>query len=294
MNKKLRFLVSVLCIAIVTPAIAQQNKLRSQIQQIAKQIDGTVGVAMLNFNNHDTLSLNGTSRMVMHSVIKFPLAMAMLHQVDEGKFKLNQLITISKADLSKLYSPIRDKYPNGTKLPLNEILGYMVSLSDNTACDLLIKLLGGTQNIEAYIHSLGVKGIAIKATEAQVAGAWPVQYTNWCQPLAGNQLLGIMHKGTKLSKTSNAFLWKIMLATTTAPHRLKGLLPAGAKVAHKSGTSPVNEKGLAAATNDVGILILPNGKKIALSVFITDSMASEAKRESVIAQIAKAVWDNYK
>jgi beta-lactamase class A len=72
--------------------------------------------------------------------------------------------------------------------------------------------------------------------------------------------------------------------------RLEGDLPAGVRVAHKAGTSDV-DNGLAHATNDMGLIPLPDGRRIAIAVFVTDSTADEATRERVIARIARAAYD---
>jgi beta-lactamase class A len=202
---------------------------------------------------------------------------------------------LRKSDMApaKSYSPLRDKYPDGAEVPLSEILSYMVSQSDNTACDYLLKKLGGPLVVENYVKGLGVKGIAIKASEGDMASAWEVQYTNWAKPADLVQLLDIFYGGKALSQTSNDFLMKIMLATTTGPHRIKGLLPADAIVAHKTGTSGTNDAGLTPATNDIGIITLPNGKHLAIAIMVCNSKADEATREAVIAKIAKAAWDYY-
>ena len=83
-----------------------------------------------------------------------------------------------------------------------------------------------------------------------------------------------------------------MIESPTGPKRLKGLLPAGTIVAHKTGTSGTF-KGITAATNDIGIITLPNGRHLAIAVFVSDSPANEATREETIAKIAKAVWDKW-
>jgi beta-lactamase class A len=83
-----------------------------------------------------------------------------------------------------------------------------------------------------------------------------------------------------------------MIESTPGAKRLKGLLPAGAVVAHKTGTSGA-QKGITAATNDIGIITLPNGKHLAIAVFVSDSPADEATREGVIAKVAQAVWDKF-
>jgi beta-lactamase class A len=274
---------------------AQTPALRAEINKIITDAKGTVGVAMKALQRGDTLTVNGTSHFPMQSVFKFPLAMAILHLVDQGKLSLNDKIHIRKREMPlKTWSPIRTKYPEGNvDLTIAEILKYTVSQSDNIGCDMLFAKAGGTRKVQDYIHSLGVKGIAIVATEAQMAKAWNVQYTNWCEPVAMLELLEILHKGTALSKSSNAFLMKIMEETTTCPNRMRGLIPADAIVAHKTGTSDTNSEGLTAATNDVGILTLPNGQQVALVIFVSNSTANDAARDLTVARITKAVWDAY-
>ena len=274
---------------------AQKVDLLTQIEAIAPESKGIVGVSILNIETGDTLNFNAHSRLVMHSVFKFPIAMTVLNLVDKGKYKLDQKIKLRKSDMAapKAYSPLRDKYPDGTEMALSDILSYMVSQSDNTACDFLLKKIGGPQVVEDYVKSLGVKGIAIKASEADMASAWEVQYTNWAKPADLVQLLDILYKGKALSKASNDFLLKIMTETSTGPHRIKGLLPKDAIVAHKTGTSGTNDAGLTPATNDIGIITLPNGKHLAIAIMVCNSKADETTREAIIAKIAMAAWDEY-
>jgi beta-lactamase class A len=291
------FLPLTLLIFFLIPqfVLAQQDSLRAQIVQIAKQSKGIVGVSILGIESRDTLNCNGNSRLVMHSVMKFPIAMTVLHLVDKGKYKLDKLMKVDKGDMqpNNMYSPLRDKYPNGTEITLGDLLGYMVSQSDNSACDFLLKKIGGPEVVQNYLYSLGIKGINIVASEGDMAKAWEVQYTNWCKPAEMVRLLDVFYQGKALSKTSNDFLMKLMTDTSTGPKRIKGLLPQGAAVAHKTGTSGTNAEGLTPATNDVGIITLPNGKHLAIAIFVCNSKADEATRELVIAQIAKAAWDTY-
>jgi beta-lactamase class A len=83
-----------------------------------------------------------------------------------------------------------------------------------------------------------------------------------------------------------------MTETETAPHRLKGVLPAGTVVAHKTSSS-LTSSGFTAATNDIGIITLPDGRHIAIAVFVSDSNAAAPTREAAIAQIANAAWDHW-
>jgi len=275
--------------------MAQQNALRQQIKDIIKPVKGIVGVSLMGLETRDTISVNGGARLVLHSVMKFPIALTVLHLVDSGVLKLDQKIHFKKRDMVKnTHSPLRDKYPDGdVDVTIADLLGYMVSQSDNIACDMLLKKIDGPKTVQDYMLRLGIRGIAVRATEADMASSWELQYTNWCKPVEMTILLDKFYKGDVVSKSSTDFLYKIMLETTTGPKRLKGLLPANMPVAHKTGTSPTNDAGLSPATNDVGIITLPNGKHLAISVFVCNSTDDEATREGTIAKIAKAVVDFY-
>jgi beta-lactamase class A len=229
----------------------------------------------------------------MQSVFKFPIAMTILHQVDKGKLQLDQKIHIDQKWMVKnTYSPLRDAYPQGNvEQTVAQLLQYSVSQSDNIACDLLIDLAGGEAAVNGYVHSLGIQQMNIVANEAKMHAAWEVQFKNWCAPTAMVQLLSILNEGTALTKPSNDFLWKIMLETTTGTKRLKGLLPKGTQVAHKTGLSDTKD-GVTAATNDAGIILLPNGQKLAIVVYVMNSTGEEAVREGTIAQIAKVAYDH--
>jgi len=153
--------------------------------------------------------------------------------------------------------------------------------------------MGGTKTVETFIHGLGVTDIMIKSTEEEMHQAWNVQYSNWSTPIAMANLLKLFYQGHILSESSTKFLNQIMIETSTGPKRIKGLLPKNAVVAHKTGTSNTNTQGITAATNDVGIVTISQDKHLAIVVFVSDSTADEAKREKVIAQIARAAWDDY-
>lgn len=286
-----RILVLILLSPVV--AFAQQAKLKSEIEAISRQAKGIVGVGVLDLQTKETLLINQDHKFPMQSTFKFPLAIAMLDLVDKGKYKLDQKVYVKKEQLDqKTHSPMRDKRPNQDfGITIGELISYSVSESDNNACDILFDLAGGTKKVNDYIHSLGVKDIAIVATEKEMTRGWEVQYTNYARPSAYLQLLQIAYERKKLSKSSHDFLWNVLIEGPTGLKRIKGQLPKGTEVAHKTGTSGTNDKGITAATNDAGIMKLPDGKAIAVVVFVSDAAADIDTRERVIAQVAKAVWD---
>ncbi|MGN8070256.1 class A beta-lactamase, subclass A2 [Mucilaginibacter sp. 22184] len=287
------FYLSLFCICGLSVATnAQTNSLRSRVTEIAKEGKGTVAVSILNLDTRDTLSYNGHAHLPMQSVMKFSIAITVLHEIDKGRFKLDQLIHVDKSDYYDTYSPLRDKHLAGNfDITIRELLSYMVSLSDNVACDILLKTLGGIDKVNTYIHSIGVPNIAFKANEYQMAQSWDVQYTNWAEVNGLTHLLDLAFKPNFLSPASHAYLWKIMRETSTGPNQIKGLLPAGTVVYHKTGKSGTNKQGITAATNDIGIITLTNGKQLAIAVFVSDSPVDQTTRESIISRIARAAYD---
>lgn len=275
---------------------AQNTHLRDEVARIAASVSADVGVAVMNLETGDTLTLHGHGHFPMQSVFKFPLAVMVLREVDKGTLTLDQKIHVRKEDmLPNTWSPMAVKYPQGNvDIALSEILRYTVSQSDNSGCDLLFRMLGGPGKVNDFIHSLGIKQIAITATETEMQQAWPVQFTNWCEPGAMLMLLKQLDRGNILLPSSREFLWKLMEETSTGPKRIKGLLSAGTVVAHKTGTGDYNNEGILGALNDVGIIVLPNGSHVAVVVFISRAKEKEtAPLELVIAQISRAVYDQY-
>jgi len=272
------------------------DSLRQKIQQIISAKKAIVGISIIGNNGKDTLSVNGERHYPLQSVFKFHIALDVLSEIDKGKFSLNQKIEIQKKDLLPgLYSPLRDKYPNGAILSISEILKYTVSASDNVGCDVLLRLLGGPQTVEEYFIKNNFKDIAIKFNEETQQGNWDLQFQNWTTPKAANEVLMSFYYNTKklLSQNSYDFIWKIMRETETGKGRLKGQLPEGTIVAHKTGTSGTNKDGLTAAVNDIGIVFLPGGRHFFISVFVTDSKEDAATNEKIIADISKAAWDYF-
>ncbi len=282
-----------ICFLLWSNLFPNSDSLRTQITRLSKAAKGTVCVSIENLETGDTLSFNGTYHSPMQSVFKFPIALAILNMVDKGILSLDQKIPLTKEDLSDTatMSPMRDKYfKKDTSLAIRELIRFMVSESDNIACDILLRKAGGPKQVEEYIHGIGVKGIAIAATEKEMHADTKLQYNSWCEAKEMTHLLKLFYQGKCVSTSSTGYLMKIMEETETGAKRLKGLLPKGTKIVHKTGTS-MTEHGMAAATNDAGIITLPNGNHLLITVFVTDSKADFDTREAVIAKVAKAVYD---
>ncbi len=294
---KLFYLTVTLCLFFTQSISAQTTDLlRQKLQDIVSTKNATVGISIVGNKGKDTLSMNGDKDFPLQSVFKFHIALAVLSQIDEGKFSLKQQIKIEKKDLlPNLYSPIRDKYPDGATLTLAEILEYTVSASDNVGCDLLLNLIGGPPIVQDYFVKNGCKDVSIRTNEEMQQAHWDLQFQNWTTPNAANYVLSKFYKNKPklLSRKRYKFIWKVMKGTQTGKNRLKGQLPPNTVVAHKTGTSGTNKAGLTAAVNDIGIVFLPNGRYFFISVFVTNSKENAETNEKIIADVAKAAWDYF-
>jgi len=269
-----------------------QEPLQQQIRSIALEAHGKVSVTCSLPGTSLNCDLNPYAHPPMQSVFKLPLALTILHQVELGKLSLDQPISFLPSDLilPKPYSPLQDKYPAaGVDVPLRTLLQLTVSLSDNTAADILLRLAGGPTAVGEYITSVGVVGFHLQDGERALHRDKALQYRNWFEPQGAVQLLRLIVDRSPLSADHTALLlgWMRTMTNTT---RLQGDLPKGTTVAHKSGTSDV-VNGVAAATNDIGLIDLVDGRQLAIAVFITDSTADTTTREKVIARIARAAYD---
>ena len=263
------------------------------MEEIAKETGGPVGAAAVIIEGGRVVSFNGARRFPMQSVYKLPIGMAVLRAVDEGRLRLQQKIKVRPEDLvpERLHSPLRDNNPQGAEFTLRELIRLMIAESDGTASDVLLNLAGGSEKVKAYLRGLGVVGVNVETTERAMAqGDEQVQYRNWATPESMLVLLRALQEGRGLSRASRSLLLDFMLKSTPGPRRLKGMLPAGTPVAHKTGTSGTVE-GVTRATNDVGLVTLPDGRHMAVAVFVSDTKADADVREGVIAKIARAAWD---
>ena len=239
----------------VTKPDGQDLKLQKQIEQIASVTHGRVGVAAVVLESGESVSLNPHDHFPMQSVYKLPIGMAVMKQVDAGKITLDQKVRVTKSDFVRTgqHSPIRDQNPNGAELSVSELLRFAIAESDGTASDVLMRVAGGPEALHAYLNELKIDEMTILNTEKEIGQDWQTQYRNWASPEATLALLRALQERHGLSEPSQALLLKLMTESIPGPKRLKGLLPAGTIVAHKTGTSGA-QNGITAATNDIGLM----------------------------------------
>ncbi len=273
-------------------AFTVHAQLRSHLEAIAAQAHGRVGIACSLPGTPLDCNVNATAKLPMQSVYKLPIAMATLHAVEAGRLNLADKIAFLPGDMISpgQHSPLRQQYPAaGVQVPLERLLQLAVSESDGVASDILLRTLGGPPVVDAYVKSLGIQGIRIADSEKTIGADIHAQYRNYAEAEALVLLLRSLADDSPLNAQHTWLLLTWMTQTGTGEHRLKGLLPSGTVVAHKTGTSG-EDRGVTHATNDTGLITMADGQKLAIAVLIADSPAPEKTREAVIAQVSREIW----
>lgn len=296
--------------------------LQREIARLAKVSGGVVGVTAIHLETGRRVSMNGTERFPMASTFKIPIAVQLLTRIDRGEAKLDQMIDIKQSDLHPGSGTLAGLFnKGGLTLSVRNLMELMLLISDNSATDVLLRTAGGAEAVTARMRALGIEGISVNRSTAQLISDW-IGVANlppedqWTpavfrlafasikpedQKAAGKKfeadprdtstpdgmaaLLEKIYHRDILKPESVDLLLDIMRRCRTGEARLRGLLPQGTEVAHKTGT-------IGGSTNDVGIITLPdNAGHVAIAVFLKSSQNDTSARERGIAEIARAVHD---
>lgn len=276
---------------MASTAVAQTG-LPARLAHIAAQAHGRVGVACSLPGSALNCDLHAAEPFPMQSVYKLSISMAMIHAIEQGRFTLTQNLRFLPSDLiaPDQYSPLRDAHPHANAdVPVQDLIHGALVDSDGVASDILMRSLGGPAAVNAYIHSLGIAGIEIRDTEQTLGRQVALENRNTAEPRAMVALLRLLADHSPLSPEHTQLMISWMSSTHTGDRRLKALLPPGTVVADKTGTSGTARK-FTNATNDVGLITLPDGRRLAVAVLVADSAAPANVREQVIAQIGQAIY----
>ncbi len=255
--------------------------------------DAEIGVAAICGN--DTITVGRTEPCPMASVVKFPQAVAALDCMEKNNIPMDSLIEISKEDLHEnTYSPMRNHFPNGTKMPISELIYYSMALSDNNACDKIFTSIISPSETDCYIKSIGITGMNISMTENEMHADVANSYKNSATPLSVALLTEKLLKGEILTSRHRDFLAGIMEKCQTGANLLKTPLRNGDTIGHKTGTGDRNATGRYIATNDAGFIKPANGKAYSIAVFVMDSAETPSTNAEIIAGISRIIYDSFK
>jgi beta-lactamase class A len=258
-------LLATLLVLVAQPARAEDaphlRSLEQRLAAMAAENPGEYGIAALDLTSGETISFNGRQAFPMASTMKIAVAAAYLAEVDAGRRSLDDPI----AGTSAL-----------------KLMDSMITRSDNRATDLLMGTLGGPAAIDGWLRGHGLDGIRVDRTIAQLLrdrrDLRDVRDSS--TPIAMLGLLRLIDSEGALSSGSRFLLRDMMRRCATGSNRIRGILPPGATVEHKTGT-------LSGYTGDVGFLTTPNGRRIAVAFFARGG----SNRPAVIATAARAIYD---
>jgi beta-lactamase class A len=260
-------LLAWLLVAAAQPAWAESSPrlqpLEQRLAAMAVENPGEYGFAALDLATGESMSFNGNQAFPMASTMKIAVAAAYLGEVDSGRRTLDDPI----AGTSAL-----------------ELMDAMITHSDNRATDLLIASLGGPAAIDNWLRSHNLAGIRVDRTIAQLLSARRDlrDIRDSSTPTAMLGLLRLIDSGPALRPQSRRLLLDMMRRCATGSNRIRGILPPGATVEHKTGT-------LSGYTGDVGFLTTPGGRRIAVAFFARGG----SNRPAVIATAARAIYDAF-
>lgn len=300
------------------------ERVEREIARLAAAAGGRVGVAAVHLESGRRLAVAADERFPMASTYKVAIALRILRMVDAGELALDRPVLLTVADYRPAWSPLAE-FAAGTPMTVTvgRLLRLMLSDSDNSASDALMKLAGGPAAVTARLRELGVSDVRVDRYEAQffldgtgvkdqpppsewsagnleaLADKVPHEETlaaearyaddprDTASPAGMAGLLGKLYRGEALSPESTRLAISLMEGATTAADRIKGRLPEGTVVAHKSGTQ-------AGTANDVGIVTLPGGAgHVVVAIYVRGSDKPTEARAKAIAEIARTVYDYY-
>jgi beta-lactamase class A len=290
--------VSLALAALATPARAQSSPVplaRTQlplaVADLAARARGRLGVGVEILETGDQWILRQGERFPMQSVYKLPIGMAVLDRVDRNLLALDSTIVVTPPGPPKaaLHGPTREPRAKEFTTTVRDLLRANIEDSDETACDVLLRVLGGPERVQSYLRRVGVSGVAIATTEQEMVRDPQAQYRNWATPEGALAILRTVYS-TALTDSSRSLLVRHLIETKTGPRRLRAGVPQNTVVAHQTGSS-AGDGGLAPATNDIGVIRLPDGRHLAVAVLLADSRSGEDARDAIIAGVARAAWD---
>ena len=328
-------LLGLLVFALVAAAPAgaatrpEEASLEARIAEIARTAHGTVGVCAVHVESGRTACLNPEREFILQSTFKALVAGAVMRDVDRGRLALKTPVALLARDMAPNASPLAKRHPlGGVTVSVHELLDLMVTVSDNTACDALLRKLGGPDSVTTWLVRRGIRGAHVNRNEFALNNDWyglkPPPRSLWtaaslgklreavpaagrdsgarrfladprdrATPAAYANFLVALQKRELLSPASTDTLLALLGRCATGANRLPAGLPPGVRLAHKTGTGGT-WRDTTNAVNDAGIVTLPgSGGHVALVVFVEGVSGPVADAERVIAQVARVVFDHW-
>lgn len=266
----------------VQPAL--QRTVSLEARRVETQTGGRFGVVVIDLRSGITAGHRTDERMPLESVMKLPVALAAYNLREHRRLSFDHIVHVKPADLVAHYSRITDEYTRGARaFTRYELIRRMLIESDNTAVELVMRDVGGVRGVRAYLAGRNLRDIDIRATEKENHGA------NMATPMGVALMFSQLREGKLLNAADTADILAILARCQTGTDRIRGDLPTGTVVEHKTGSGErVGTR--TRATNDAGIIELHDGS-IVIVTLLADAKGSDDLRAAAIAHTARAVYD---
>ena len=278
--------------------------LERRIAQLADGSDGRIGVAAIDLATGEEVSVLGDQRFPMASTSKIAIAATFLEGVDQGRWSLTSEFPLLWAVRSQPFSTAAAPVREGEYMTALELIDLMITRSSNPATDALLAAVGGPQAVNDWAHRAGLTDFSIDRDIATLVRddrefdpATYIDMRDSATPETMVRLLAGIYQGEWLSPESRHIILDAMERCRTGRRRIRAGMPEGVTVAHKTGT-------LNRLAGDIGIIEMPDGRAIAMAIYVTGQSTSQADenanksraralRDSRIASIARALYDGY-
>ncbi|MCP3414142.1 MULTISPECIES: class A beta-lactamase [Bradyrhizobium] len=257
------------------------QRLQQEFARIELATSGRLGVAALDMETGLRASRRGDERFPMCSTFKALASAAVLHRVDRGESSLDQRVQIEAKDILA-YAPVTKAHV-GSAMTLSELCAAAITLSDNTAANLLLREIGGPAGFTSFFRTIGDNVSRLDRWEVELNEAVPGDQRDTTSPVAMLKDLQRVVLGDVLQTVSRQKLVDWMVANKTGDARLRAGVPRDWRVGDKTGTG---ERG---TYNDIGVFWPPGRKPIVVTVYLTGASAPMEKCNEVIANVARAV-----
>jgi len=279
-----------LCLAGCSEKVNQGLQLGQRLMEVQKRHGGRIGVSVRTGGAGDTvgdgsLNINSGERFALCSTFKWVLAAAVLKAVDDGKLKIAQAIRYTQADLID-HAPVTQMHVAKGRMTIGDLCSAAVVVSDNTAANLLLPLVGGPEGLTAFMRGLGDTQSRLDRNEPDLNSNVAGDVRDTTTPDAMSGLLRTVFTGNVLQPGSLSLLRDWMVATTTGPDMVPAGVPKGWTVGHKTG------RGANGAVNDVAVLWPAGGRPpLFLAIYTTGGALDDKGRNAIVADITRLVVD---
>lgn len=255
-----------------------------RLGELEARTGGRLGVLLLDGRSGERAGHRADERFPMCSTFKWLASACLLAQVDTGRESLQRRVRFGREALVP-YSPVTEQHVGGPGMSLAELCEATITLSDNTAGNLVLEAIGGPAALTRYARTLGDTLTRLDRIEPGLNEARPGDERDTTTPAAMAANLQRLLLGDALSPGSRRQLVDWMLATQTSGERLRAGLPAGWRLADKTGS------GARGSTNDVGVFWPPDGAPVVAAVYLTECEAAAERRNGALAAVARMAWE---